>query len=258
MRALVKSLFSFVGNLSENLCPVARRCIHRHSVKKHFTVCIEGNIGSGKTTLLQHLAAIPNTQVLMEPVSKWRDIQGHNALALMYSDPRRWSMTLQTYVQLTMLQQHTMQHTASCKMMERSIYSAKYCFVENLHRSGQMADVDHVVLTQWFDWILDNHKVDVDLIVYLQTSPETVYERISKRCRKEETTIPLTYLQTLHDLYEDWLICGKFKQPAPVLVLDGNVELYDRKYNDYIDTIMNYLYSHMCDESVDDMRMQLV
>ena len=81
-----------------------------------------------------------------------------------------------------MLQHHTMEQTASYKMMERSIYSAKYCFFENLHRSGQMSDIDHVILTEWFDWILDNHKVDVDLIVYLQTSPETVYERISKRC----------------------------------------------------------------------------
>jgi Deoxynucleoside kinase len=46
-------------------------------------------------------------QITEEPVEKWRNIPGgHNALALLYKDPQRWSMTLQTYVQLTMMQAH--------------------------------------------------------------------------------------------------------------------------------------------------------
>ena len=43
MRALVKSLFSFVGKVLETLCLTAGRCLHRRSARKHFTVCIEGN-----------------------------------------------------------------------------------------------------------------------------------------------------------------------------------------------------------------------
>jgi len=42
-----------------------------------------------------------------EPVSRWRNIRGHNALALLYENPKQWSFTLQSYVQLTMLQMHT-------------------------------------------------------------------------------------------------------------------------------------------------------
>ena len=53
---------------------------------------------------------------------------------MMYKDPHRWSLTFQTYVQLTMLQAHTKPHTTPVRLMERSIYSAKYCFVENLHK----------------------------------------------------------------------------------------------------------------------------
>ena len=45
-------------------------------------------------------------EVLTEPVAKWRDIQGHNLFELMYRDPCRWSMTFQSYVELTMTQLH--------------------------------------------------------------------------------------------------------------------------------------------------------
>ncbi len=78
-------------------------------------------------------------QVYKEPVDKWRNVNGQNALvsckllfivhfvmflnvfhsgptisvpldlfqALMYENPTRWSLTFQTYVQLTMLETHT-------------------------------------------------------------------------------------------------------------------------------------------------------
>ena len=43
----------------------------------------------------------------MEPVEMWKCVQGHNTLDLMYKDAQRWSLTFQSYVQLTMLQNHT-------------------------------------------------------------------------------------------------------------------------------------------------------
>lgn len=70
-------------------------------------VCIEGNIASGKTTCLEFFSNTTDVEVLMEPVLKWRNIHGHNPLSLMYHDASRWGLTLQTYVQLTMLDQHT-------------------------------------------------------------------------------------------------------------------------------------------------------
>lgn len=70
-------------------------------------VCVEGNIASGKTTCLEFFSSTTDVEVLMEPVSKWRNVRGHNPLGLMYRDAWRWGLTLQTYVQLTMLEQHT-------------------------------------------------------------------------------------------------------------------------------------------------------
>ncbi|XP_037671549.1 thymidine kinase 2, mitochondrial isoform X2 [Choloepus didactylus] len=161
--------------------------------------------------------------VLTEPVPKWRNVHGHNLLGLMYRDACRWGLTLQTYVQLTMLDQHTRPQTSPVRLMERSIHSARYVFVENLYRSGKMPEVDYVVLSEWFDWIVRNIDVSVDLIVYLRTTPETCYQRLKMRCREEEKVIPLEYLDAVHHLYEEWLIQGgRFPVAAPVMVIEAD------------------------------------
>ena len=94
------------------------------------------------------------------------------------------------------------------------------------------------MLTEWFDWLIDNQSCEVDLIIYLRTSPEVVHDRVKKRSRNEESAIPLDYLRSLHRLHEKWLMPGSqvvaeedrlemrkltsFPLPAPVMVLDGN------------------------------------
>ncbi|XP_030011912.1 thymidine kinase 2, mitochondrial isoform X1 [Sphaeramia orbicularis] len=198
----------------------------RNGEDKKAVICIEGNIASGKTTCLEYFSKTSNIEVLTEPVSKWRNVRGHNPLALMYQDPERWGITLQTYVQLTMLDRHLSSIAAPIRMMERSIFSAKYIFVENLYRSGKMPEVDYAVLSEWFDWITTNISIPVDLIVYLQTSPETCHERLKQRCREEEKVIPLEYLESIHQLYEDWLIKRTSAPlPAPVLVIPADHDL---------------------------------
>ncbi|KAM9847610.1 thymidine kinase 2, mitochondrial [Aulostomus maculatus] len=190
-------------------------------------ICIEGNIASGKTTCLEYFSKTGNVEVVTEPIAKWKNVRGHNPLALMYQDPQRWGITLQTYIQLTMLDGHLSAAAAPVKMIERSIFSAKYIFVENLFRSGKMPEVDYAVLSEWFDWITTNISLPVDLIVYLQTSPETCYERLKQRCREEENFIPLEYLESIHQLYEDWLIrcTSSSPPPAPVLVIPADHDL---------------------------------
>ena len=57
---------------------------------KPFTVVVEGNIGCGKTTFLDHFSKhSERVEVLTEPVERWRDVNGHNLLQLMYEDPSR-------------------------------------------------------------------------------------------------------------------------------------------------------------------------
>ncbi|XP_076044449.1 thymidine kinase 2, mitochondrial-like [Oratosquilla oratoria] len=212
-------------HLPTSRIPRIRVAMYDHCKRPKFTVCVEGNIGSGKTTLLEYFASVGDVEILAEPVDKWRNVNGHNLLDLMYKDPHRWAHLFQAYVQLTMMEQHLKNTLSPVKLIERSLYSARYCFVENLYREGKMSEAEYNVYCQWYNMIVQNMDVGVDLIVYLRADPEKVFERIKKRSRKEEQLIPLEYLKDLHALHEEWLIEGKHPLPAPVLVLNANEDL---------------------------------
>ncbi|RVE50672.1 hypothetical protein evm_004704 [Chilo suppressalis] len=194
--------------------------------KRPFTVFVEGNIGSGKTTFLEHFCQFEDITLLTEPVEAWRNLKGWNLLDLMYKDPAKWAMTFQSYVSLTMLDMHCKVTPTPIKLMERSLYSARYCFVEQIMRNGTLHPAQFAVLDEWFRFIHNHIPIEVDLIVYLKASPAIVHERIKQRARSEEQCVPLSYLESLHKLHEDWLIHKTLGEcPAPVLVLDADLDL---------------------------------
>ena len=196
--------------------------------KRKFTVSIEGNIGSEKSTFLKNFTEFNNVEVITEPVDKWRNLGGCNLLEKMYENPARWSLVFQSYVQLTMVEQHTSTTERSIKVMERSLYSAMYCFAESLVQSDKMEKSEFEVLAAWFGYLVEEMKnidLAVDLIIYLRTDPETAMKRVQKRSRGEECLITIEHVKQLHELHEDWLINEKFPRHAPVIVVDANKEL---------------------------------
>ncbi|XP_012222460.1 deoxynucleoside kinase-like isoform X3 [Linepithema humile] len=190
-----------------------------------FTICIEGNIGSGKTTFLNHFKNFNNATVLQEPVDLWRNVAGVNLLDLLYKDPINYAFLFQSYAQLTRLKLHTMSTPSPYKVMERSIFSSR-CFLENMKRTNMIRNVEVEILEKWYDWCLENTNVRTDLIVYLRTTPEVVYQRMQTRGRKEEDSVSLDYLRQIHEIHDDWL-CRKtwFSLPAPVMIIDGDKSL---------------------------------
>jgi deoxynucleoside kinase len=166
----------------------------------------------------------------------------------MYSDPSRHSLTFQSYVQLTMTQLHCQKPSSAStefKLIERSLYSARHCFVENLWREGKLASSEFGVLNEWFKFLTSSPEIDVgvDLVIYLRTTPEVAWQRVRSRARSEEKVrslvavpkvflsllrplllqvIPLEYLQDLHALHEEWLLGDGSKLPCKVLVINVN------------------------------------
>ncbi|CAL1529004.1 unnamed protein product [Lymnaea stagnalis] len=198
-----------------------------HKSKNNFTVVVEGNIGSGKTTLLQHFEHLSHCEVLSEPLDKWTNLRGHNPLGLLYQDPRRWSFSFNMYALLTRLKMHTKPHLSDrpVKMLERSLYSTHYCFVQNDYVNKTINEVEFAVFSEWFEQLVQTGNANVDLIVYLRASPENCFERLKKRCRKEEEGVPYALIESLHRLYDDWLLNRLSPVPAPVLLLDANYDL---------------------------------
>lgn len=50
------------------------------------------------------------------------------------------------------------------------------------------------------------------ILVYLRTDPAVVHNRILQRARKEEKTVPLSYIEALHKIHEDWYVKKKKKK----------------------------------------------
>lgn len=206
---------------------------------KKRTISIEGNIASGKTSIINILEKMGNPDIftLKEPLEKWKNIHNSNLLQLMYEDPNTWAKSFQSYAMLTMAQNHL--SPALLKIMERSIYSTRYIFLEAQRINNNIDEINWQILMNWFEFITLNFKMKTDAIIYLRTTPQTAYERMQKRNRPEEKNIKLEYIELLNQLYDDWLIGAKFNWPCQILIINANqsTELIMKDLNEKIKLI---------------------
>ena len=199
--------------------------------KRPFTILVEGNIGSGKSSFLKLIEESnpEDVEIIPEPVEKWQNCDGVNLLQLMYEDPKKNSFAFQTYVQLTKVQLHKAITEKPYRLMERSLLSARYCFVENLLQNKMITAGEYAVLEKSFQHFTSDPSSEfkVDQIVYLRTDPKVSFQRIAKRNRVEEKKVSFDYIDQLHNLHEDWLINRTQFQPlpAPLKVIDANVDI---------------------------------
>lgn len=188
-----------------------------------FNIIIEGNIGAGKSTLLQYFKQFPETKILTfrEPVEQWSNFHGVNLLDLMYTDRSTWAFSFQLFALLTMLKTHQISTEHKIKIMERSFYSSKIFTKANAILNA-INPIQCEILNHWYDFIEKEFPIHVDLIIYLQTTPEMLMDRIKTRNRPEEQGMELSYLKMIHELHEDCFIRGTEFLPAPISIIDGN------------------------------------
>lgn len=203
---------------------------------------IEGSIGSGKSKVLEYLETYQplkgKLHIIPEPISLWTNFKGHNLLQNLYQDPVKNSFSFQTYVQLTSVQSHLKEVIEPIKITERSIYSARHCFVEQLYYKNCIQGYEYSILNEWYQFLIKNLHIKIDDVIYLQTKPEVVFSRIIKRNRVEEKDISLEYLQEIHLMHEKWLNYQTIECPLPYLVHTVNANL---TFKEVIDCVINIL-----------------
>ena len=189
-----------------------------------FKVSVEGNIGAGKTTFLNIFKNDPRVKVIKEPVSMWKDVNGSNLLQLMYENGQRWNFAFQSRVQQTMLEGHLTQTDRSVKLMERSLHSTREIFMKHQVKFGTIQKVETDILEGWYNFLTANDAFNttIDLYVYLRTDPETAFERLRKRNRKEEHKVSMNYIKEIHARHEEWLGENSPPKNTPVLILNAN------------------------------------
>lgn len=204
--------------------------------KKRRTICLEGNIGAGKSTILNAIKKLGDGEIVIlhEPVNKWKEAQGINLLGLMYERPEVWAPIFQSHALLSLAENHTTH--GKMKLMERSIYSTKFIFMELHKKKGNINDIDSNLLNGWFNFLTSNNKMNIDAIIYLRTSPKKAFERIKIRNRPEEKHITEKYIEEVHSMYENWLVKGNSGWPCQTIIInaDNTIEETMEKLNQEI------------------------
>jgi len=158
-------------------------------------IWIEGIVGIGKSTLA-HAMEMNNDFIIYmrEPVNE------NEYLQLFYEDMATYSFPMQMYLLYKRFQQHyEAQNTNGIFVFDRGISGDKV-FADMLHADGFISDLDYKTYIETHEIMLKVLKKP-DHIIYLDGSPEWAYERLRKRDRIQEATVPLEYLQNMATYY---------------------------------------------------------
>ena len=197
-------------------------------------IYIEGNIGTGKTTFLAFLENnyidIP-LNIIYEPVDQWqaiKDKDGKNLLEHFYGDQDKWSFAFQmnSFIsRVKKVEDVSREHPDRINIIERSVFTDRNCFAKNCYETGKLNEIEYLIYCRWHDWLCGEFNVKPMAFIYLKTEPEVSHQRIAKRERSGEASIPIDYLKLLHNLHEDWL--ADEANNVPVLTIDITENFYE-------------------------------
>lgn len=176
-------------------------------MKKGIVATICGLIGVGKSTLVNNLNCINNYTIFMEPTSESEGASDNPFLEDYYKDPHRWALAMQVNLLWERFKQqqeayYRSLHGEIC-LLDSSIYS-DMAFALVQKRDGYFTDKEY----KCYQNMADNVTAICprpDVLIYLDITPEQVMERIKKRSRECESSIPMEYLQHLHEAYKEVL-----------------------------------------------------
>lgn len=161
-------------------------------------VVVAGNIGSGKTTLTNKLAE----KLGWKP--HFESVQDNPYLADFYADMSRWSFPLQVYFLNHRFNTHRQIETLpASSIQDRSIYEDANIFARSLYDQGKLDKRDYENYRQLYD-SMTQFLSPPTLMIFLRRSVPKLMERIKQRGRDYEQAIPVEYLTSLNEYYDEW------------------------------------------------------
>lgn len=210
---------------------------------------VDGNIGSGKSSrvndLKEYLKHDPSFIFLQEPVDDWKTIKSEDGTTILekfYGDQDKYAFSFQmmAYISRLALLRKTIRENPGCHIVtERSIFTDRNVFAKMLYDDKKIEEVNYQIYLKWFDEFVNEIKLDG--IIYVHTDPKICYDRIKKRSRTGEESIPLDYLEKCHKYHNDWIL----KKEHDVQIIDGNVDSEETPA--IINVWMQEIYTYMTD-----------
>ena len=158
-------------------------------------VVVEGPIGVGKTSLARRLAQHFAAATLLEKPDE------NPFLARFYQDPPRYALATQLFF---LFQRSDEVRDLTQMDMFRAKTVSDYLFDKDpLFARLNLGDAEFALYQQ----IYRNLQLQIpvpDLVIYLQAAPETLVERVHRRARPYEQSIPDDYLRCVTQCYSDF------------------------------------------------------
>ena len=202
-------------------------------------IYIEGNIGSGKSTFISELQKYINknckyAEILQEPVEQWlklKDSKGKNVLEHYYADSKKYAFGFQMNAFISRVKDivdYKNKYPNKIIFVERSVYTDKNVFCHMNYLNGNISEMEYMIYNQWFDFYSEHFNLRPDGYVYLKTDYKNCLDRIKKRDRNGEDSIPIEYLKSLEEFHDEWLESEE-KNDIDLMNINGNVNYLKEK-----------------------------
>jgi len=181
-------------------------CIHDRPLNQCH-IAIEGAIGVGKTTLTKKLANKLASTTFFEQVDD------NPFIELFYQDPTRHALSVQLSFLFSRLKHW--QSLNQQDLFSQGIISDYLFAKDHIFATVTLSDEELALYEQVSRLIqVDIHRPD--LVIYLQSKPDVIMERIRRRNRHMERGLNMDYLQKVMTAYDQYFF---HYQDAPLLIV---------------------------------------
>lgn len=194
---------------------------------ENLRIGIVGNIGVGKSTLIDSLKAAPLSHTLLqvwpekteeEILHTFTEEFNPEVLDAFYKDPVKYAFTAQIeFFNGRLARQSQIDRARGIVLEDRTIFEDYHIFGKAQKILGHLTDAEYLAYQRNYN-LMTEKVTEPDLVVYLRADTDTLLERIAKRGRESEKSIPRDYLHLLNTLYEEFV---SRHVNCPVLVINA-------------------------------------
>ena len=192
---------------------------------------------------------LPSVATLLEPIELWRNFSYNgehwSPLNELYKNPDKEIFNFQLLVLSTYANEfvrtysNALSEGAKYFLTERTLSSSIEIFAKYYRNTNILSSYQYALLSNVFRALNASNPIfqTYDEIIYLQTEPEQLRNRIIMRSREEEQSISLMYLSNINRMYQEWAVDRSF-EPNHV---DNPIHIFDASYS--VDILCDHIVS---------------